>query len=350
MDRVTIGDVAQRAGVSKATVSAVINGYATVKHEVRERVLEAMEALDFPFDHSARELRLRHLRNPKRMNCIGLVIRKMDNPFYGEVMQGVQSYANEHDYTLLVSSSEGKPAAEQKIISTYRAHDVDGMILAPIVAEAEDHDHLHELVEHGYPVVLLEAVPSLHTNLININHETAAAAAVRHLIDLGHERIVHFAGPVYTSHSQQRIRGFRRALAEASLPVSDDSIVHVGAQLQESYEIARGYFSTCPPAERPTAVTCFNDLVALGLHRALLELGLRVPDDVSVIGYDDIDMMAYLPVPLSTIRSPNRQLGYRAAELLIRRIEAGSSFPPQHIVLEAALMQRATTASPPTPA
>ncbi|ARA92432.1 MAG: LacI family transcriptional regulator [Bacteroidetes bacterium] len=347
MDQVTIGDVAARAGVSKATVSAVIHGHATVRHEVRERVLEAMEALNFPFDQSAHELRLRHLRNPRRMNAIGLVIRKMDNPFFAEVMQGVQSYATDHGYTLLVSSSEGHPHAEQKIVSTYRTHDVDGLILAPIVADAEEHGHLQELIEDGYPVVLLEAVPGVTTNLIRINQEEASAAATRHLIELGHERIVHFAGPVYTTHSQQRIRGFRRALEEAGRPFSDDLIVPIGAHLRDGYERGRRYFRRYPPATRPTGVTCFNDLIAVGLHRALLELGLRVPDDVSIVGYDDIDLMAYLPVPFTTVHSPNRQLGYRAAELLIRRIEAGSRFEPQHLVLEATLIERASTGPPP---
>ncbi len=166
--------------------------------------------------------------------------------------------------------------------------------------------------------------------------------AVQHLIAQGHERIVHFAGPPYSMHSGQRVEGVRRAFSETHLAFSDAFVVETGAHLEDGYEAGRAYFKEVALEERPTAVTCYNDLVAIGLLRALNELGLRVPEDISLIGHDDLDILEYLPQPLSSVRMPKFEMGRRAAEMLVRQTEVNRALAPEKLYLDAELILRAS--------
>jgi LacI family transcriptional regulator len=330
----TINDVARLAGVSKATVSAVLNDTGTVKTSTRDRVLSVIQSLNYRKSGPDG-------RGPgQQVRSLALVIKEIDNPFYGEVITGARVTAEEAGYTLLVVSSEGGHEAERRAVELLQRKEVDGLILTPVLDIDADLSHLFELKRRNFPFVLLEELRGVPASLIDVDNEEASRRAVEFLIEQGHTRIVHLAGPEYSSHSQERVDGVRRACSGSHVIFSDADIVRAGAHLEDGYRAGLEYFRGLPEARRPTAVTCYNDLVALGLCRALAELGIRVPDDVSVIGFDDIALLDYLPLRLTTVRMPKAQMGRLAAEMLIRHIESREALPPQKVYLEAELVVR----------
>jgi LacI family transcriptional regulator len=334
--RATINDVARQAGVSKATVSAVINDSATVKGTTRDRVLAAIDVLNYRPTQVARI-------GARKTKSIGLLIKEIDNPYYAEVVLGARAYANEQGYTLLVASSEGEYDAERRAVELLQAKDVEGLIATPVLDEHADLSHFFELKRRNFPFVLLEEVRGVPASLVDVDNRDASRKAVEFLIRQGHTRIVHFAGPRYSMHSEERVDGVRRAYSASHLIFSDDVVVEAGAHLADGYRAALAYFRKRSGNARPTAVTCYNDLVAIGVCRALHELGLRIPDDVSVVGFDDIPLLEYLPVPLTTVRMPKAAMGEIAARMLIRHIESKTVVPPQKVLLEAELVTRQST-------
>lgn len=337
MKRASISDVARLAGVSKATVSAVLNNRPTVRGSTRARVLAVMEQLNY------RPSGLATRAGAGGSRSIGLLIKEIDNPYYQEIAAGARKEARERGYVLLVTSSEGSYAAEHEAIELLRNKDVDGLIVTPVMDSSADLSHLFELKRRNFPFVLLEEIRGVQASLVDVDNGEASRRAVAYLIDQGHTRIAHFAGPEYSMHSAERIEGVRRAYSESRLVFHRELIVPAGAHLEDGYRAGLGYFGGRTREELPTAVTCYNDLVALGLCRALEELGLRVPADVSVIGFDDLDLLRYLPVPLTSVRVPKFEMGERAVRMLTRHIESPQVLPPEKVSLEATLTLRAST-------
>jgi LacI family transcriptional regulator len=336
-NRPTINDVARLAGVSKATVSAVLNETGTVKRSTRDRVLSVIESLNYRKsgpDTRGAEPQLR---------SIGLVIKEVDNPYYGEVITGARAAAQESGYTLLVVSSEGEYEAERRAVELLQRKGVDGLILTPVLDQDADLSHLFELKRLNYPFVMLEELRGVPASLIDVDNEEASRRAVEYLIEQGHTRIVHFGGPEYSWHSQERIDGVRRACSASHVIFTDRDVIRTGAHLEDGYRAGLAFFRDRPAADRPTAATCYNDLVALGLLRALAELKIRVPEDVSVVGFDDVQLLDYLPLRLTSVRMPKFEMGRLAAQMLIRHIEARETLPPQKVYLDSELVVRDTT-------
>ena len=334
--RPTINDVARHAGVSKATVSAVLNNGA-VKAATRERVTAAMEMLNYRPTQPAGRAATRKIKS------IGLVIKEIDNPYYAEVVLGARSIADEHGYAVVVASSEGAYGAEHRAVALLQASDVDGLIAMPVLDEHADLSHFFDLKRRNVPFVLLEDVRGVRASLVDVDNVEGASRAVEHLIALGHTHIAHFAGPGYSMHTEERIHGVRRACSGSRMILRHEDIVVAGAHLEDGYRAGLAYFAERDAAERPTGVTCYNDLVAIGLCRALRELGLRIPEDVSVVGFDDIPLAEYLAVPLTTVRVPKFRMGQIATEMLIRHIESKEIVPPQKVYLDAELVVRQST-------
>ena len=342
MKDVTMADVADRAGVSKSTVSAVINDKDIVRDDTRERVWKAVDELDYRPSGSAR----RGFAAPTGKS-LGFVIKEADNPYYTEVLAGIREVAAEQDYLTFVCSSEGAFDEEKEIVKQFSNKDLSGLIITPIVNDDTDLSHIFELERKNIPFVLLEGVQGLRASIVDIDNVQASYEAANHLIELGHERIVHFAGPTYSDHTQRRIEGVRRAFSETHLVYTPDTAVEVGDSFQQGYERGLDYFESRDADERPTGVTCYNDLTALGLMKALQELDIDVPGDVSVVGFDDLNLLDYFPISLTTIRVPKHEMGRRATEILLDRIEEGRPNVPEQVSLEATLMSRDSTAPPP---
>ena len=332
----TIHDVAAHAGVSIGTVSAVINRKGTVSKNTRRKVQQAITELNYRPSAAAR----RRLQ-PTTEKSIGLVVKEMHNPYFADIIIGAQEAAREHGYNVLVAHSERTYTFEQQLVELLVAKDVDGLIINPLLDHDTDLSHLFELKRHNIPLVLIESVKGLQASMVDVDNVAAEKAAVEFLIGQGHKHIVHFAGPRYSMHNDERIEGVRRAFSAQRLVLHDNDIVHAGARLEDGYRAGVELFRDRP--HRPTAVTCYNDLLAIGVMRALGELGLHVPGDVSVIGFDDIDMASYLPVPLTTVRVPKREIGRRATEMLIRNVEALDAGTVEKVVLTAELVVRAST-------
>lgn len=341
--RPTIQDVADLAGVSKATVSAVLNDKGTVRESTRSEVLGAIRRLKYRPDPAAR----RRL-GAERIRSIGFVLREIANPYYAEIITGAESYLRERGCVTLVAASEGDFMAEQRIINLFTLKDIDGILLTPVLDNETDLSHIFELKRRNVSFVLLEEVRGVQANLVDVDNVAGAKAAARHLIELGHLHIAHFAGPEYSLHSEERVDGVRGAYSESQLVFSSGLIVPAGDSLDDGYRTALHYFRERPAADRPTGVTCYNDLVALGVCRALDELGLRVPEDVSVIGYDDLQILDYLPATsrLTSVRVPKFEVGRTAAEILYQEIENAPAAKPRKVYLQADLVVRDTSAPP----
>jgi len=336
-----MNDVARLADVSKGTVSAVLNSSADVRERTRERVLGAIAKLNYRA-HQAPNVRGHVERGP----TLGLVIKEVDNPYYAEVVLGARDVAEQSGYTLVVASSEGQHEAERRAVHALRANGIEGIMLTPVLDETADLAHLFDAKRRNIALVLLERVRGLRASLVDVDNVRASRRAADYLIARGHTRLAHFAGPAYSMHSQERIEGVRLASSGApQIVLTDDDIVVAGAHLADGYRAALAYFGDRRAGERATGVTCYNDLVAIGVYRALAELGLRVPADVSVIGFDDISLAEYATVPLTTIRMPKRRMGALAAQMLIQQIESHTVLPPRGEMLESELIERASVSS-----
>ena len=326
--------------MSKATVSAVINDSGPVADDTRDRVRAAIDALNYRRAPAAGAAKVRQGR------CIGLIIKEIDNPYYGEIIAAARAQAQTSGYTLLVVSSEGEYDAERRAVEVLQAKDCDGLIVTPVLDEQTDLTHLFELKRRNFPFVLLEEVRGVQASLVDVDNVEGSRLAVAHLIAQGHTQIVHFAGPAYSTHSMQRVDGVRRACSASRLIFTDDDVVVAGAHLDDGYRCGLELFRGRSAGTRPTAVTCYNDLIALGLCRALAELKLRVPEDVSVIGFDDINLLPYLPLPLTTVRIPKTQMGRLATQMLVRQVESKEVVRPRKVFLDAELVVRESTAAP----
>ncbi|HTX19023.1 MAG TPA: substrate-binding domain-containing protein [Bacteroidota bacterium] len=274
---------------------------------------------------------------------IGVIVKDLNYPFYTSVVAGAKEHAIGSGYAVVVASSDDDHESEKKLSHLFSAKDIKGTIMAPIVEGAAEIEHLFRLKRIGYPFVLLEPVRGIQANVVSIDNVKAIKTAVKYLMDGGHRRIVHFAGPQQSSHTQERIAGFRQAFSESSLVFRPEMIVAFGSHYDACFAKALAYFKGRNREEYPTAIVCFNDQQALAVMMALREMNIRVPDDVSIVGIDDIDYARVYPVPLTSIRTPQREIGRKAAEILIRNIESPAPPQPEQVSLDTELIIRQST-------
>lgn len=335
MKKITIEDVAKKAGVSKGTVSAVINAKNSVKPETSELILKTMKELNYRPKGMAR-----NLKNGNQDKSIGLIIKDMTYPFYTSIAKGARDYAASKGYSVIVTSSENDHESEKNLSHLFSTKDIKGTIIAPVVEGTAEIEHLFKLKMINYPFVLLEDVKGIQANVVAIDNLKAIKKAVKYLIESGHTKIVHFAGPPKSSHTEERIEGFRHAFSESTLVFNKEMIVSIGSNHDESYSKTIEYFKKKNKKDYPTAIVCFNDQQALGVMMALKQLNINVPGDISIVGNDDIYYAKIYPVPLTTIRAPQIEIGKMAAEILIRNIESTKQFQPERVILETEFVTR----------
>ncbi|HDP99619.1 MAG TPA: LacI family transcriptional regulator, partial [bacterium] len=263
---------------------------------------------------------------------------EIDNPYFARVMKGVFDVCCELGYTVLLGSSELSPAQELENIETLASQRVDGLIISPLQGADSDFTYLSDLIHDRYPLVMLGAVKNYTTSVVDIDNISAAYQAVSYLINLGHTEIAYFSGPTYSAHSFDRLQGYQQALIDHKLPIRKDFIINVGSYIENGYQSGKKFYSR--QSKRPSAVFCYNDLVAIGLINALIESNIKVPDQVSVIGVDDIDICGSIKIPLTTIHVPAYEIGRKASELLIRQIQNSDQLLNEKIILKTRLVQR----------
>jgi LacI family transcriptional regulator len=335
----TITEIAKLANVSKSSVSLVLNNKPGVSEKTRAKVLGIIKKYRYRPNQIAQSLAGGETRG------VGLIIKEIDNPYFGRLMRGVYDACSKLGYTVLLGSSEQLPGKESEIIRTMVSKRVDGLIISPLQNEEADYSNLVDLMKDAYPLVILGSLPNYPANSVDIDNHAAAFDAVSHLIQLGHRNIAHLAGP--SGHGMKRLEGYKAALLEHSLPLRKNSIIHVDPYAPNGYQAGREMFAGVK--DPPTAVFCYNDLVAIGLMNALLDLGIDVPGSVSVMGFDDIDLAGYLRIPLSTVRMPAYEIGTSAANLLISRLADASSPRIERITLAYDIVERKSVARRPAP-
>jgi len=336
--RITIDDVARKAGVSKGTVSAVINAKTSVRSATRDQILEVMKEMNFRPRGVAR-----NLKNGIQDKAIAVIIKDLTYPFYTSIANGAKDYAKTKGYSVVITSSDDSHENEKKLSHLFSTKDIKGTIIAPVVEGTAEIEHLFKLKMINYPFVLLEEVKGIQANVVAIDNLRAIKKAVKYLIESGHTRIVHFAGPAQSSHTQERIEGFRDAFSETTSVFSRDMIVAIGSHYDEAYPKTIEYFKHKTRDQYPSAIVCFNDHQALAVMAALKGLNIAVPRDISIVGNDDIYYAKIYPVPLTTIRAPQHEIGRKAAEILIRNIESPKLLPVEKVVLETEFVVREST-------
>jgi LacI family transcriptional regulator len=335
---ITIRDVAQRAGVSQATAARALGSYGRINAQTRDRVLAAAEALDYHTNALARSM------VTGTTHTLGVVLADIENLFFARVARAVADVARQHGYTLLLANSDEDLEREQEAVRVLAQKRVDGLIVVP--ASSMEGAHLAPLLERHIPVVLLDrSIGGLETDTIMVDNFAAAHRAIQHLTALGHRRIGLVTASTTIATSAARIAGYRQALADIGITtpnqwirVTEDSVASAQVEIAELLAL--------PDADRPTAIFATDSILTAGAFRAMQAAGFTVPDDISLIGFDDVDWMSMVRPPVTVVNQPVYELGKRAAERLMARIE-GDDSPPQQVWLETELIVRHSCTPPP---
>ncbi|MEZ0166382.1 LacI family DNA-binding transcriptional regulator [Kineococcus sp. LSe6-4] len=314
MAATSIKEVAARAGVSIGTVSNVLNRPETVTEANRLRVQAAIEELGYVRNESARQLRM------GRSRFLALVVLDIANPFFTDLARGAELTADSGGHTLLLCSSAEDVARERRHLEVLRQQRVAGIVLSPVDTSAE---RLSELRRLDVPLVLLDrSDPDGVTASVSVDDVEGGRLAVAHLLAAGHRRIAVVGGPRGLPQVDRRTAGARRAVREAGLPADTLVEIDVPAMHLDNGRAVGATLESWGRPERPTAVFCLNDLLALGVLQEAGRRGLTVPGDLALVGYDDIEFAAAAAVPLTSVRQPTDLLGRSAVELLLQRAAA----------------------------
>ena len=342
----TISDVARAAGTTITTVSRVINNSGYVHASKRKAVLEAVEKLHYIPNANARVLKT------KRSRALGLVIGDLLNPFSVQLAHSMQAAAVDRGYTTFVASASDDVRSELAVIESFQCQRLAGMVVATL-ATPESDQMLARLAEHKVPIVLVgRSFDHPGVDSISANHRRGGALATQHLIDLGHKRIAFVGAEQYEAEHVGRLRGYLDAMEEAGLPVSAGHVVgHTGTGHSPRYSTKiTGYQATqrlLRLPSRPSAIFARNDHTATGVIQALQEAGLRVPEDISVAGFDNIPLTALMSPTLTTVSQPTEEQGRLAAEFLLSRIEQKAPPTRREVLLDCHLIVRSSTSEPP---
>jgi DNA-binding LacI/PurR family transcriptional regulator len=333
--RPTIYDVAREAGVSTATVSRALNDTGQIAPATRKAIEETVERLGYRPNTIARSL------VTKSTQTIAFLLPDITNPFYASLVSGIQQIALASHHTMLLCTTDGDPEREAEYLSLLHAKQVDGALVDGLVLPP---DRIAQFVEDGFPIVCLDRdVNSPSVPLVQVDNKRGARLATEHLLGLGHKRIAHVAGAPELGISAERLTGYRGALAAAGVP-HDPRLVATGRFTEDGgYEVTRSLLES---GAAFTAVFAANDLSAIGTINAIAESGRKVPEDVSVIGFDDLRLSAYTTPPLTTIRQPAVEIAQQATEILLGLIN-GRRVRKLRYLLESTLVVRASTGPPP---
>jgi LacI family transcriptional regulator len=329
---ITIKDIAKQARVSVATVSYVVNKTRYVSPELSERVMRAIEELGYSPNAVARSLR------QKSTKMIGLIVPDSSNPFFAEIAKGVEDAGYERGYSVILCNSNASIERELVYLDLLRSKRVEGIIFIATTTQVEQ---IRPFVKSGIPVVIFyRDIPGVDVDTFWIDNFQAGYTATRRLIQLGHREIACIQPKSAESPSGLRVEGYKRALEEHGLrweeelmPRGDNLVSGGKAAAQALVESGRSF----------SAIFSSNDTMAIGAMRALRDLGYQIPQDISMIGVDDIILASYTEPPLTTVSQPKYEAGCQAVDFLIQRIEGGYDQGSRNIQLEIELIERSST-------
>jgi LacI family transcriptional regulator len=324
----TVHDVAKLAGVSPITVSRVINNSGYISATTRDRVEMAIKEIGYVPNTLARGLR------SKRTNTLALVVTDITNPYFTSMARGVEDVAGASNYTVIYCNTDESETKEEKYANILAQRQVDGVLLVPACGNAKI---INFLESNGISVVVLDRrVSGVNTDFVRSDSEDGANRLIKLLIGLGHERIAVITGPKKVSTAVDRVKGYRQALVDAGL--KENELIYYGSFTQQSgYDFAKLAMLQSP---RPTAIFAANNFILLGVVKAMRELQLKVPEDVSVVGFDDFPESMLVKPFFTAVLQPAYEMGRLAAELLLKRISGELSGECQKIILQTEIIER----------
>lgn len=323
----TLKDVADLAGVSKATVSRVLNNNPNVAEDLRARVLEAVNLLGYQPNRAARRLR------SSSSDVLGLIISDIENPFFISVVRGVEDTAYAHQISVVLCNTDEDPVKQRMYLRVMQAEQVAGLIISP-TSVTEDFTEFERL---GIPIILLDRLTAnFEADAVTIDNVNGAFLAVKHLIDLGYKRIGMIGGSPHLTTGHERYEGYRKAMSAAGLKI-DEKLIKVGDFKTESgYRLTQEFIAASQP---PQAIFVANNLMTLGALRAMREQGVRIPQDIALVGFDDMPWSSELCPPLTAVSQPTYELGQETVQLLLRRL-ADPDAPIRTVTLQPRLVVR----------
>lgn len=329
--RPTIYDIARLAGVSTATVSKVFNQSGSISEKTKKKVLDISKELNYQPNVIASAL------TGKKTFTIGLLIPDMVNPFFAELARNVEDRAHELGFNLVICNTDNDMKKEIKYVQLLRQKSVDGIIVATGVRNDE---FLKELVVQHVPIALIAREMSVLTaSTVLVDDFAGGYNATSHLIELGHKRIAIIAESMSVSSSKERVRGYKHALEEAGLSYDEDLILSTDFTIEAGRSMALELLSR---KHRPTAIFACNDLLAIGAMQAAKENGIKIPDDLSVVGFDNTILASITDPPMTTVAQPIRAMGHQVVDLITEEINQTNKIK-QRIVLLPELIIRSST-------
>jgi DNA-binding LacI/PurR family transcriptional regulator len=336
----SIKDIAKRVGVSHSTVSRALCGSTLISQETTKRIQQAALEMGYRPSFAARSLKT------NQSQVLGVVVSNIDDPFFSEILQGIEDVAQESGYSLFIAASHRDLDREDMIVRAMRQHRVDGVIICSTSFSAAQS---RELLEYLTPIVVVnnQAAEDYRYSIYNDDVD-GSRQVTRHLIDLGHRKIAYLGNSISGRTTLDRQTGFQQEMAAAGLPIPEVYIHQVpGSEPEQGIDGLEHFLEL---AERPTALVCFNDTLAIGVLKGLQQAGIRAPEDISLTGFDNILFSAYTNPALTTFDQPKRSIGEEAAHLLLGLLRGGAENNPPgdskiHI-LKGRLLVRKSTAAP----
>lgn len=334
---VTIKDIARRLNISHTTVSRALRDSPLIAEETAEKIRKTAFEMGYFPSAAARSLKT------KRSQALGVVVTSIDDPFFGEILQGIEDVAQENGYSLFIAAGQHDPQREQGIVQAMVEHRVDGLIICSTPFSAKQG---RRLLEYGVPIAVINN-QAVDDSIYSIYHDdvNGTRQITRHLLELGHRRIAYLGNALSGRTTLDRLTGFQAEMKAAGLPVPDAYVHQVQGGKPENGLAGISHFLGLPVP--PTAVICFNDMIAIGVLHGLREASIRVPEDISITGFDNITFSAFTAPPLTTFDQPKRDIGAEAARLVLTLLdttENGSQ--PKTQMLLGSLLVRGTTAPP----
>lgn len=331
--KVTIKDIAKVAGVSATAVSMALNGRSGVSDKTRRKILAIAEQLDYRPNFVAKSL------VSNRSYTIGLLVNNIADAFYPEMARGIEEKANAHGYSLLLCNTNRSLKGEKRSLDTLRAKGVDGVILTTVTV---DDPHLEPLIAERFPFVLINRLamdPVLENRMdyVVLDNYACGYKAAEHLYRLGHNRIALITGALNTSTGMMRTQGARQAIKDLGMERDSNLVVECGYIRENAYRAATRILEMEHP---PTAFFAQDDHMALGVREAVLKKGLKIPEEIALMGVDDIDMASLTGVDLTTISQKKYEMGVLGVEILVRKIENDAPHMVSKVVLEAEIIKR----------
>jgi DNA-binding LacI/PurR family transcriptional regulator len=329
--KVTIYDVAKEAGVSISTVSKVINNTGRISEKTRKKVLEVMETLRYQPSVVASAL------TGKRTRTIGLIIPDVANPFFSEIARKIEDRGRELGFNVLMCNTDNNPDTEEMYLSLLKQKSVDGIIIGTTTT---NYTVLNELLCEHFPVALVaQDVPELAIDVVRVDDFLGGYQATSHLVSLGHKRIAIMLGNLSRTSDKYRFQAYRQVLEENGLKYDEKLVICTDYSMEDS---KRAALELLKSSERPTAIFACFDSLAVGVYQAAKEVGLRIPEDLSVVGFDNTILATIVDPPLTTVAQPIDEIGHQVVDLLVREIE-GEKSTKQRVILPPKLIIRNST-------